>query len=152
MPTTVIGLSPRLLHVECTAEAIVVRGLVSRRRIPLDRVIGITFWATIVWCSKRGRVRRKWVWFFGPGKGADPSYRYRVALADWVCAALRNQKGFDSKMVHHLSEQDLRDRLRLARCGAAWSRRRSDSWAVRNLSLWQSRVARLETEAARRAG
>jgi len=63
------------LWVSGDEEWITVRGLFRKRRVPLDRVVAVPHGQTILWCSRRGRIRRKGAWFFGQGRGgSDPNY------------------------------------------------------------------------------
>jgi hypothetical protein len=123
-----------------------------RRRIPIDRVIGITFSATVVWCSRRGLIRHTQVWFFGSGMYADPSRPYREALAKRVNVAIRGQKRFHRKVMVHLDDDILAAQLLLARRGAGWSRRhRNEACWEGNHLMWEARAVRIEEELARRS-
>jgi hypothetical protein len=137
-----------LFWVSGDEEFITVRGLLRRRRVALDRVIAVPGGQTILWCGRRGRMRRKRVWFFFEGRdGSDPNYAERRGMERWFVSALQDQHGGGKKSAKYWGDESLRSALQVARLGEKWSGRRDADLH----KLWSRRLTVLQGELDRRS-
>lgn len=148
------GLTPYVWCVVCEADQVVVHGLLSRRRIPTFRILGVTS-LSIIWCDNHRRRRHASIWFLGLGSRSggptDPRADLkRMGLDAWLNRAIRSDFG-DGKHLRHLNDEELAGRVRIARRGRKWTARQR-SWIDTGLvKLWDRRVRLVETELANRA-
>lgn len=147
----VFGASPDALCVVCDQDIVTIRGLWRvTHRIPVERIVAITPYATIIWCSRRGRLRRSRAWFLSSNRYADPSQPERTRLIDWIHLAIRSTARHEKRTLDHLDDAMLADHLRVAQLGQRWTARHRPVHQEDLHSLWTKRVHALEAEIARR--
>jgi hypothetical protein len=138
-----------VLWVRGDEDWITVRGLLRKRRVALDRVVAVPRGQTVLWCDPHGRMRRRGIWFLGPGRagtGSDPNYAQRHGLEQWFLDALKDQHGGGKRSAQHHSEDLLRAELQVALCGEQWAGRHHEDL----YKLWSRRSAVLRAERDRR--
>jgi hypothetical protein len=150
--TTVFGVTSRAMCVECDDQHVVIRGLWwTKRRIPTARIVAVTSYPSIIWCSPHGRIHRKRIWFFAPNRYADPSQGMRHQMLDHITQLIRSSPGRDSRKLKHLDHETLVDHQRVADAGNRWAIRhpRADRRGLGE--YWAKQQRLLEAELARRA-
>ncbi|MFD9126751.1 hypothetical protein [Kitasatospora sp. NPDC059571] len=123
--------------VRCGPDDLVVRGFLRTRRIPVEAVIAVRT-DVVVWCDRRGRLRRTVLWGLreshgrGPDLGLDARKRaLREELGRWAHRTVR--KGLDRRIraVGELDDDALRREVMIARAGGqgGWEylRRRAEA-------------------------
>jgi hypothetical protein len=103
----------RHFGVEGDADRITIRRLWrTPQRIPLDRVVALTPYPSVIWYSARGHIRRSRLGFLGPvaGKGysADPRWAERKALEQWLYEQIASRNRRVRRSADHLSDQQCR--------------------------------------------
>lgn len=139
--------------VEFRVDFIVVRGLWwNERKIPKDRIIAITSYPTIVYCSRSGRIRRKRIGFYARNRYADPAGEQRHRLQSQLEQAIPSSMRDFRRRAHHLDDQALADRLRFARTALRWAgdKRSAKLGGADVGALWAKHVIMLEAERSRR--
>jgi hypothetical protein len=150
--TTVYGVSARTLCVECDDQLVVIRSLWwTKRRIPTDRIVTVTNYPSVIYCSRHGRIRRKRIWFLAPNRYADPSQSMRRQVLDHITRLVHNSPSRDSRKLKHLDYETLLDQQRVADAGARWASRhpRADRRGLG--AYWVTQRQHFNTELARRA-
>lgn len=116
------------------------------RRIPLDRVIAVTDYPSVVWYSERGQIARSSVTFFSAvwTKWADRRRSERLALQavafNAVAANLRRTK----RAFAHLQPGEAAERLQLAHAAVAWTAKRGGRRMHEFHALWAKHLRDIE--------
>jgi hypothetical protein len=145
------GSAGRVMSVECGTDCIVVHGLWwNERRIPNERIVAITSYPTIIYCSPSGRIRRKRIGYLAPNRYGDPNRVQRHGLQVQVDQAIRSTMRDYKRKAAHLDDQALADRLRTAQAAERWTSRNRRARRSGADSLWAKHVSLLEAEHSRR--
>jgi hypothetical protein len=150
--TTTYGVTTRAMCVECDDQQVVIRGLWwVKRRIPTDRIVAVTTYPSVIYCSPRGRIRRKRIGFFAPNRYADPSRDMRHQMLDHITRLILNSSSRAGRKLRHLDHDTLLDHRRVAEAGARWAGRHPTADRRSLGTYWATQRQRLDTEIARRA-
>jgi len=144
------GITARAMCVECDDQFVVVRGLWwTKRRIPTARIVAVTSYPSIIYCSRHGRTRRKRIGFFAPNRYADPSQVMRRKMLHYIIQLVRSSPSRDSRKLKHLDHETLADQQRIAEAGFRWATRhpRADRYGLGE--YWATQRRFLESELAR---
>jgi hypothetical protein len=138
-------------------DVVITRYWRTSRRIPVDRIIAVTNYPSVIWYSRDGKVVRSSAGSlatlptkFPTGGLGDPRGPERRAfqdlLHDRVASHLRKVK----RGIAHFSPEDAADRLCMARAAVAWTARRRSFQARDFHDLWVEHLRAIEPATAER--
>jgi hypothetical protein len=112
------------------------------QRIPVDRIIAVTYYPSVIWYSHGGKVVRSSVGFLGAlpkvsmGGLVDPRGWERRAFVDFLYGSLASHLRRVKRGIAHFSREEALDRLRMAEAAVAWTARHPRAQARDFHDLW----------------
>jgi hypothetical protein len=137
-------------------DVVITRYCRTSRRIPVDRVIAVTNYPSVIWYSQGGEVVRSSVGFLGAlpkysmGGLVDPRGWERRAFQDLLYDAVANHLRRVKRGIAHFSPEEAAGQLHMAEAATAWTARHTGAQARDFHDLWVKHLRAIEPATTKR--
>lgn len=137
-------------------EVVITRYWRASRRIPLDRIIAVTSYPSVIWYSQDGKVTRSSAGFLGAlpkysmGGLVDPRGWERRAFQDSLYDAVSSHLRKAKRGIAHFGTEEAADRCRMAEAAVAWTTRHKGVQARDFHDLWVKHLSAIKPATATR--